>query len=170
MRYRGPVLALTWVVFISCGPCWAVPTPVPAASAAPDARVQQDVDVTIRLFFVNGKPVGLFPVVRKDGHPLCPVRLGEILDFKVEYVAGSHVASLTKASGQTAVFKVGVPTAVVKGRNGQQRFLKMPLAPIILEPHRVKRLSDRMWIPLESVVDLAGGKMTQEGHKIRITR
>lgn len=150
------------------------PAPPPAASPSPvaspaDAGMPADVDVAIMLLYVNHKPMAASPIVRRSGRPLCPVRLARLLDFQVEYVPDAKIATLIRPSGETAVFKVGVDTAVVKTRKGTQRLMKMPIAPMILTP-RLRHATDRMWIPLESVVELAGGHMKVDGRKILIER
>jgi hypothetical protein len=160
---RPFIVLLLVLTVLSTGSVPARPAPAPKSTALP-----ADLDVKLMLIYVNGKPVGVSPIVRKQGDPLCPVRMAQLLKFKVSYVEGARIATLTKPSGETAVFKVGVKVAVVKTRAGKQRLVQMPLAPIILTA-RIQRASDHMWIPLQTVVDMAGGKMLSEGRKIHIT-
>lgn len=162
------LLALALILGIASMPSTAAPTGSPSSAPTGSNGLPPDVDMKIMLIYVNQKPVGMSPIVRKGDTPLCPVRLAMALKFKVEYVPGSKIATLTKENGQTAVFKVGVASAVVKARNGAQRVVKMSVAPMILTP-KLPHATDRMWIPLDTVVDMAGGKLVVEGRKIRIT-
>lgn len=172
-----PALSLCLGVALTLLPLqatYASPSPPPPpqgrpTAGPPEGGLPADVSVGLVLVYVNNKPVAVSPIVRKAGHPLCPVRLARLLEFQVEYVPDAKIATLVKASGETAVFKVGVDSAVVKTRAGSQRVVKMPIAPMILTP-RLRSATDRMWIPLETVVDMAGGRLRWEGRKVHIDR
>lgn len=174
MRSTLSALAALAVALLALATAHAAPSPSPSGQGAPaaaptDGGVPPDVTVGLTMIYLNDKPVAVSPIVRKAERPLCPVRLARLLEFQVEYAPDAKVATLVKPSGETAMFKVGVDSVTVKTRGGVQRVVKMPLAPLILTP-RLRSATDRMWIPLETVVDLAGGRMRWEGRKIRIER
>ena len=149
----------TLSVFLS-GPLSAAWAGTPASGGLPPGVV-----VKLTLVEVNHLPVGIFPIMWRHSQPMCPVRLAVALRFQVAYTKDSHVATLTRSNGEAAVFKVGNPNCVVRTRTGVSRLLHMREAPVILTlPH----IDDRMWIPLDTVVTLAGGSMTGQGRRLYI--
>ncbi|MHB2018703.1 MAG: stalk domain-containing protein [Candidatus Xenobia bacterium] len=130
--------------------------------AAWSAAWGRDYEVRVVRVEVNGRTVGASPLLIHNAHALCPVRMAELLEFEVEWQPGDKQATLRRGS-QNALFTVGDPLCHVTSRQGQKRDVLMPQPPVIL-----KTEGDRMWIPLDTAVVLAGGRMQLSGRHLSL--